>query len=408
MERARAMNVGGLSGPRLRRVHDVMAGYVERGEVPGLVAAVSRHGEVHVVETGAKAIGGDPVRRDTIFRIASMTKPVTAAATMILIEECKLRLDEPVERLLPELADRKVLKRLDGRLDDTVRAKRPITVRDLLTFRMGMGIPMAPPGTYPIQRAMDELQLGQGPPNPSVPPGPDEWMRRLGTLPLIHQPGERWMYNTGADVLGVLISRASGRPIEAFLRERIFEPLGMKDTAFDVPPAKIDRFTTSYSVGYQTGALELFDEPTGGQWSSPPAFPSGAGGLVSTLDDYLVFGQMMLDKGRHGSVRILSRPSVEAMTTDQLMPEQKVGSALVPGYFDSHGWGFGVSVVTRRTEAAATVGKYGWDGGLGTSWYSDPGEDMVTILMTQRAWTSADPPPVCRDFWTLAYQSIDD
>src|SRR5437667_9245914 len=241
------MSTGGLSRARLGRMHDVMTGYVERGEVPGLVTLVSRRGEVHVDAIGTLAYeDSDPMRRDTIFRISSMTKPITAAATMILVEECKVRLDEPVDRLLPELAERQVLKRLDGPLDDTVPANRPITVRDLLTFRMGLGIVMAPPGTYPIQKAMSEQLLGQGPPSPSTPPAPDEWIRRLGTLPLMHQPGERWMYNTGSDVLGVLIARASGRPFETFLRERLFEPLGMLDTGFSVAAAKLDRLATSY------------------------------------------------------------------------------------------------------------------------------------------------------------------
>ena len=237
------------------------------------------------------ALGGnDPMRRDTIFRISSMTKPVTAVATMILVEECKLRLDEPVDRLLPELADRRVLRAVDGPLDDTVPANRPITVRDLLTFRMGFGMVMAMPGTSPIQDAPHEVMLGQGPPHPSKTPAPDEWIRRLGTLPLMHQPGERWMYNTGSDVLGVLIARASGQPFETFLRERIFEPLGMKDTGFSVPAAELDRLATSYWTDPETGALELHDEPDG-QWSRPPAFPSGAGGLVSTVDDYLAFAR---------------------------------------------------------------------------------------------------------------------
>jgi CubicO group peptidase (beta-lactamase class C family) len=403
------MSTGGLSKARLDRMHDVMSSYVERGEVPGMVTLVSRRGEVHVDAMGMKAVGGrDPIRRDTIFRISSMTKPITAAAAMILVEECKLRLDEPVDRLLPELAGRKVLKRLDGPLEDTVPANRPIIVRDLLTFLMGFGMVMAPPGTYPIQKAIGELLLGQGPPTPSIPPAPDEWIRRLGTLPLMHQPGEEWMYNTGADVLGVLISRASGQPLETFLRERIFEPLGMKDTGFSVHAAKIDRLATSYWSNPETGALELYDEAKGGQWSRPPAFPSAAGGLVSTIDDYLAFGQMMLNKGRHGTTRILSRPSVETMTTDQLTPEQKAVSGLVPGYFDSHGWGFGMSVITRRVDVAGTIGGFGWDGGLGTSWCSDPKEDMVLILMTQRSWDSPSPPGVCLDFWTSAYQAIDD
>jgi CubicO group peptidase (beta-lactamase class C family) len=206
----------------------------------------------------------------------------------------------------------------------------------------------------------------------------------------------------------VLIARASGQPLETFLRERLFEPLGMKDTGFSVPAPRLDRLATSYWTAPESGALELYDEAEGGQWSRPPAFPSGAGGLVSTIDDYLAFGQMMLSLGKHESSRILSRLSVELMATDQLTPEQKAVSGLVPGYFDSHGWGFGVSMVTRRDDVAAVPGRYGWDGGLGTSWYSDPREEMVGILMTQRAWTSPSPPDVCLDFWTSAYQTIDD
>jgi CubicO group peptidase (beta-lactamase class C family) len=403
------MSVGGLSKERLERMREVMAGYVERGELPGLVTLISRRGEVQVEAFGTLSFGGQsPMRRDTIFRIASMTKPATAVATMILVEECKLWLDEPVDRWLPELSNRRVLKRLDSPLDDTIPAKRPITVRDLLTFRLGWGIVLAPPDTYPIQKAMSEQELGQGPPSPATVPAPDEWLRRLGTLPLMHQPGERWMYNTGTDVLGVLIARASGQPFETFLRERIFEPLGMKDTAFSVPPEKLDRLATSYATNFQTGVVEIYDEAESGQWSKPPAFPSGSGGLVSTVEDYLVFGQMLLNKGKYGNYRILSRPSVELMTTDQLTPQQKAVSGLVEGYFDTHGWGFGLSVVTRRENLADSIGKFGWDGGLGTSWYSDPAEEMVTIVLTQKAWTSPNPPQVCQDFWTLAYQSIDD
>jgi CubicO group peptidase (beta-lactamase class C family) len=388
-------------------MHDVMAGYVERGEVPGLVTLVSRRGEVHVDAIGARTIGESaPMRRDTVFRISSMTKPVIAVATMILVEECKLQLDEPVDRWLPELAERKVLKRLEGPLDDTVPAHRPITVRDLLTFRMGFGQMIAPPDAYPILQAANEQQIGMGPPNPSAMPAPDEWMRRLGQLPLMHQPGERWMYNTGSDVLGVLIARASGQPLETFLRERLFAPLEMRDTGFSVPEASLDRLATSYWTDLTSGQLVIYDEAKGGQWSRPPAFPSGAGGLVSTIDDYLAFGQMMLNKGKYENERILSRLSVELMTTDQLTSEQKAVSGLFPGFFDSIGWGFGVSVVTRRDDIAAVPGRYGWDGGLGTSWYSDPREELVIILMTQSAWASPSPPNVY--FWTLAYQAIDD
>jgi len=398
------MSSGGLSKARLGRMHDVMAGYVERGAVPGIVTAVSRHGEVRVDAIGMKAVGGsDPMRRDTIFRIASMTKPIAAAAAMILVEECKLRLDEPVDRLLPELADRKVLKRLDGPLDDTVPANRPITVRDLLTLRMGFGFILEPSGATPIQRAASELQVMPGPPKPPTPHPPDEWIRRFATLPLMHQPGETWMYPTRFSVLGVLMARASGQPLETFLHERLFGPLGMKDTGFSVPATQLDRLATCYAVNPETGALERYDGVGDSQWSRPPAFPDAEGGLVSTIDDYLAFGQMMLNKGKHGHERILSRPSVEAMTTAQITPGQKAGSELFLG--DNRSWGFGVSMITRRDDVSAVPGRFGWDGGLGTSWYSDPKEDMVAILMTQ---VLGFPSGIDFDFWTSAYQAIDD
>jgi CubicO group peptidase (beta-lactamase class C family) len=401
------MNQRGFSGARLRRMHEAMAGHVEGRTVPGLVTLVSRRGEVHVDAIGAKTIGGAPVQRDSIFRITSMTKPITAAAAMILVEECKLRLDDPVDRLLPELADRRVLKRLDGPLDDTEPARRPISVRDLLTFRLGLGMILGPPDAYPIQEAVSGLRIvGFGPPDPSTPHGPDEWLRRLGTLPLMHQPGERWMYNTGSYVLGVLIARAAGKPLEAFLRERIFEPLGMVDTGFSVPAAKLDRLVDAYWPDAETGALVLYDAAGDSRWSRPPLFPDGAAGLVSTADDYLAFGLMMLNQGKHGRERILSRPSVEAMTTDQLTPGQKAASDFA-GLWEGHGWGFGMSIVTRRDGVAASPGRYGWDGGFGTSWSSDPVEDLVAILMAQRV---AFPPwsATHLDFLTSVYQAIDD
>jgi CubicO group peptidase (beta-lactamase class C family) len=261
------MSKGGLSKTRLDRMHGLMAGYVERGDVPGVVTLVSRRGEVHVDAIGMKAVGeSDPIRHDTIFRISSMTKPITAAASMILVEECTVRLDEPVDRLLPELANRKVLKRLDARLDDTVPANRAITLRDLLTFRMGFGQMMAPPDAYPILKSASELQIGMGPPQPSTTPGSDEWIRRLGTLPLMHQPGEKWMYNAGSDVLGVLIARASGQPLETFLRERLFEPLGMKDTGFSVPglpPVLQTSFSTSGPRPTKRSTIEAPPGPAG-------------------------------------------------------------------------------------------------------------------------------------------------
>ena len=401
------MKTGGLSRERLVRLHTSMTGYVERGEVPGIITLVSRHGEIHVDAVGNMSLDApDLMRRDTIFRLASMSKPITAAATMILVEEGKLRLSDAAQKWLPELADRKVLSRIDAPLDETVPAQRPITVRDLLTFTMGYGLLLTPTGEYPILKAHNELQIGMIPGYQTQPtPDPDEWLRRLGTLPLMYQPGERWLYGVGSNVLSVLIARVSGQPFETFLRERLFEPLGMNDTGFCVPADKLDRLASCYLASPETGVLDLFDGREESQWGHPPIFPSGANGLVSTLDDYLAFGQMMLSGGKHGGERILSRLSVEVMTTDQLTPQQKtVSSPLFPGFFETNGWGFGVSVVTRRDDIASVPGRFGWIGSLGTSWFSDPKEDLVGIVLTQRA-IAID---VYRDFWTLAYQAIDD
>lgn len=398
-------NSTAFSNKRLGRMHDVMSGYVEHGELPGLVTLISRKGETRVEAYGTMAIGGgEPMRRDTIFRIASLTKPIIAAAAMMLVEECRLRLDDPVDRLLPELADRRVLKRIDSPLDDTVPAHRQITLRDLLTFRLGIGAVIALPGRYPIQRAIDDAGLAPGP-NPVTLP-PDEWMKRLGGLPLIHQPGEGWMYHIGSEIIGVLIARAAGQPLERFLSERLFEPLGMKDTGFYVPADKLHRLPTSYAADPKTGALRVHDEPRDSKWGRPPVFPSGGGGLVSTADDYLAFCRMMLDKGRCGNDRLLSRPAVELMTINHLTPEQRSGPHVILNECD--GWGFGVAVSTRRDDLSAVPGRFGWDGGTGTSAYSDPAEDMVGILMTQRLMDSPAPPAVFRDFWTSAYQAIDD
>ncbi len=396
-----------FSRARLGRLHDIMAGYVERGAVAGVVTLLSRHGEVHVDAIGAQDLDTlTPMRRDTIFRIASMTKPIVAAAAMILVEEAKLRLDEPVDRFLPELADRKVLRAIDSPLDDTVPAVRPITLRDLLTFRLGFGAVMAPPGSYPIQRAMDEAGLAPGPSLASL--SPDAWLARLAGLPLLHQPGEKWLYHTGSDILGVLVARAAGMSLGDFLQERIFAPLGMACTAFSVPPAKLDRLATCYQTDAGTGRLAVYDQARGGRWARPPVFPSGGGGLVSTADDFLAFGRMMLQQGRHGAERILARPTVELMTTDHLTPAQKAASPFFPGFWDKTGWGFGVSVTTRRDGLAPSPGSYGWMGGFGTSWWTDPREDLVAVVLIQRLMTGPNDVTINADFATLTYQAIDD
>lgn len=394
-----------FSSRRPARMREVMATHVARG-LPGVVTLVSRGDETHVEAIGAMALGGPPMRRDTIFRIASVTKPIAAAATMILVEECRLRLDDPVDRWLPELADRKVLRSLDGPLDDVEPAARPITLRDLLTFRAGYGAVMAFPARYPIQKAMEESGVAPGPRLPDL--APDELMKRFGALPLLHQPGERWHYHSASEILGVLIARASGQSLGTFLRERIFAPLGMRDTGFHVPEAKLDRLATCYQADPSSGALKVFDPARGGRFARPPVFESAGGGLVSTADDLLAFSRMLLNGGKLGDVRILSRASVALMTADHLTPAQKAASPFFPGFWDNRGWGFGLSTITRRDDLAGGPGSFGWDGGYGTSWYADPQEGFTGVLLTQRLMDSPEAPGVYRDFWTLAYQALDD
>jgi CubicO group peptidase (beta-lactamase class C family) len=399
------MSASGLSAARLRRLREVLTRHVESGDMPGLVALVARRGEVHVEAIGTLEAGGSaPMRRDTIFRIASVTKQIAAAAAMTLAEECRLRLDDPVDGLLPELADRQVLTRIDGPLDDTVPAQRPITLRDLLTFVFGLGAFMVAPGQYPIQRAMDEAGLEPGSESPPVEP--DEWMKRLGSLPLAYQPGDKWLYHTGSDALGVLMARVTGQPLAEVLAERILRPLGMTDTGFHVPEASQHRLPAAYRPDPATGALILSDDPRNSLWGRPPVFPAAGGGLVSTADDLLAFCTMMLNKGRHGGSRLLARPTVELMTTDLLTEQQKAENGIFFG--GNSGWGLGFQVFLRRKTLASTPGRFGWTGGTGISVYTDPAEELIGILLTQREMTSPGAPNVFRDFWTCAYQAIDD
>ncbi|MCC7023168.1 MAG: beta-lactamase family protein [Thermomicrobiales bacterium] len=399
----------GFSAERLERMHEVMAGHVESDLFPGLVTLVSRRGETRADAIGTLTFdGNDAMARDTIFRIASITKPIVAVAAMSLVEECVLRLDDPVDPFLPELADRKVLRTRESALDDTVPANRPITLRDLLTMRLGYGAIFAAPGQYPIQQAMEEAGVAPGPHIPDL--SADELMQRFGELPLFHQPGEGWLYNSGFDILGVLIARATGQRLGDVLQERIFAPLGMKDTGFTVPAEKLDRLAGSYWTNLATGEFEVFDGIADSRFASPPVFESGAAGLVSTADDLLAFGQMMLGNGEYGGRRILSRPSVALMTTDQITPEQKAISAndFFPGFWASHGWGLGVAIDAQRDLISMTPGRYGWDGGYGTSWYVDPAEELIGILLTQHVWDGSGVLGAFADFWTLTYQALAD
>jgi CubicO group peptidase (beta-lactamase class C family) len=352
---------------------------VAKGVAPGMVGLVDREGETEVVATGALAFGGPPVRRDSLFRIASMTKLVTAAAVMMLVEDGKLALDEPVDRLLPELANRRVLKRPDGPLDDTVPARRPITVEDLLTFRLGWGIDFNPKA--PIVQRVSELGLpGFGMPDPAAPITPDEWLAKLHDLPLMAQPGEKWLYTTGSNVQGVLVARASGKSLPAFFEERIFGPLGMKDTGFSVAAGKLPRIPEAYLA--ENGEPKPYAGLAARLYATPPAFPAGDSGLVSTAHDLLAFSRMLLAGGAYEGHRLLSEASVRAMTTNHLTPAQaEAGQPILePGW----GWGYGMGVATRPTPAGLAAGTFGWYGGFGTSWHMDPTRGLTVILLTQR------------------------
>ena len=382
-----------LTAAGLAALHAAAEQQVADDRVPGLVALVASGPQVHVEALGQLSIGGRPVARDSLFRMASMTKPVTGAATMALIEEGLIGLDEPVNRLLPELADRRVLREMSGPLDETVPAHRSITTRDLLTFTFGFGFVVemfmaAEP--FPVVVASDKARLSTiGPPDVATQPDPDTWIAGLGSLPLLAQPGERWMYNTGASVLGVLLSRAAGQSFGDLLRTRVFEPLGMAETAFWT--TEPGRLATAYRSS--PGGLEIWDPPDGA-YSRPPAFEDGAAGLVSTADDMLAFARMFL----RGGGPVLSAESVRAMTTDQLTPEQKARGGLGPDFFDGQSWSF--------CQAVRDSGAFGWDGGFGTTWLVDPVRDLVVIVLTQRMFEGPGLPEPHRSIQAAAYAAL--
>jgi CubicO group peptidase (beta-lactamase class C family) len=401
-----AIRRGVFSSARLARLHAALQRHVDSGSLPGLVALVSQRGREHVEVIGNTEFGSTvPMARDTLFRLASTTKPITAAGAMTLIEECRLRLDDPVDEWLPELKNRKVLRTIDSPLDDTVPAHRPITVRDLLTFRSGYGEMTFLSPTSPLQQALADarLPLSEWP----FAGSNDEFMARLGRLPLAHQPGERWMYHMSAEILGVLITRVTGQPLETFLRERIFGPLSMTDTTFHVPADRLSRLPACYGSDMVTGKLIVLEAAGAGYATRPGVFESGAGGLVSTADDLIAFGQMMLLNGA-GEERVLSRTAIELMTMDHIAPAEKALSPFFEGDWDTRSWGLGLGIVTTRRDLSDAPGRFGWDGAYGTSWYVDPKEELIGALMIQRRPDRLALPPVVIDFWNSVYQLIDD
>jgi CubicO group peptidase (beta-lactamase class C family) len=389
----------GFDKQRLERLDARLTEHATSGAVAGLVWLAACADDVHVGYAGVLTRGERaPITRNSIFRISSMTKPIVAAAALLLVEESRLRLADPVDELLPELANRQVLVDGTGSPDgDTVPAQRPITVRDVFTFELGLGMDFTQPWPQPMLEAMDALDLGAGPPSPATPPAPDEWIRRLGTLPLMYQPGDRWLYNTGADVLGVLVARAAGQPLESVLRDRLFAPLGMRDTGFCA--ADVSRLGTLY-----TNDGDVYDAPDG-QWAQPPAFPSGGAGLVSTADDIHAFARMLLSGGHTpDGAQLLAPATVTAMTTNQIA----VGRGLSgPSPDASAGWGLGVGVLLRQPGIGPSVGSYGWEGGMGSSWSNDPSHNLIGTILTTDMFAGPFPPPaVVQDFWTGTYTAL--
>ena len=375
-------------------LRSVLETYTDSGSLPGAVGLVSSGSRTETAVVGSATIGGAAMARDSIFRLASITKPITAAAVMMLVEDGRIALDDPVGRWLPELAEPMVVRTPASAVDDVVPATRPITVLDLLSSLAGYGF--ASDFSLPAVQSLFLVQKDGREPA-SFPP-PDAWMAELGRIPLLYQPGEAWLYDTCSTLQGVLIARVSGQALPGFLAERVFEPLGMTDTAFEVPAAKRGKFTSYYRAS-SDGGLELADGPDG-QWSSRPAFPLGNGGLAGTADDWLAFARMLLAEGATASGRrLLTADSVRLMTTDHTTARQRETGEL---FLEGQGWGFGGSVDIAAIDPWNVPGRYGWVGGTGTSAHIIPSNGTVAILLTQVGTDGPVTPQWMRDFWRYA------
>jgi CubicO group peptidase (beta-lactamase class C family) len=375
-------------------VHEVsqaMTRCVADGTLPGYVAAISLDGERGTCAGGRLGFG-DPrsMDPDTIFRVASLSKPVAAALTLTLVADGVLTLETPVATWLPELADPPVLRRVDGPLDDTTAARRPIVVGDLLRLTCGFGLVLT---RGPLFDAIKRDGLLAGPFPPAF--SHDEFMRRLGALPLAAQPGRAWLYHTGFDALAVLLARATGHPCSALLTERVTGPLGMAQTGFS---AAAERLPVAYRPR-SNGELVVLDEPDG-RFAHPPRFEAFGSGLVSTAADLLAFLEMLLA----GGGAVLSPEAVGLMRTDQLDDAQRVtaGSFLGPG----RSWGLGGEVVLERAGTAVAPGSFGWMGGYGTSAYIDPARRLAAVLLTQRSMETSLPPAYMERFWAAVYRGV--
>ena len=359
----------GLSAERLDRLSSVLESEVARGRVPGAVALIARNGRVGYFESFGQrdAAAGAPMAKDSIFRIYSMTKPVVSVAAMMLWEQGRFLLDDPIGKYLPELGDVKVAVLRDGTLEQ-VPAARKITIQDL--FRHTSGLTYEFRGSGPIHKMYMEAKIYRRTQTSA------EQVATLGQMPLINQPGTRWEYSRSTDVLGRLIEILSGESLGSHLHKHIFAPLGMVDTAFHVPPAKHSRLAEAFAKDPDSGGLvQLLDV------RDAPKFESGGGGLVSTASDYAQFLQMMLNRGALNGTRFLSRKTVELMTADHLGPITGAPDLLVPGY--GFGLGFAVRLHAGIATMPGSIGQYFWGGLAGTTFWVDPAENLFAILLIQ-------------------------
>ncbi len=374
-----------------------MVAHLAAPRSPGLAYALQTGDETVIEAHGLADVDRmRPLAPDSLFRILSLTKPITGLVTLMLAEDGVLDLDAPVDALLPELAAPRVLVRPDGPLDQTVPAKRAITPRDLVTCRMGQGQPV---GLEHAPVAEAQRQAGVAPGAwPGAGVTADAWLGALAQLPLIHHPGQAWLYDTGLTVLGIALERASGLGLDTLFRERVFAPLGMGDTGFHVRADALDRLVACYRADDPSGDGFPQHDPAGGgsRFAAPPLFPSASMGLVSTVADYLVFARAMMAGGMAGGRRLISEGGYRELTRDHITAAQKARSPFAPGFWDHTGWGFGLAV--RAGTAAPWPRGFGWIGGYGCAANWNPATGVIGVVMTQRR--SADPhPPLIQDFW---------
>ena len=363
----------------LAQVAPALKGVVDQGTLSGMDTLVWRRGEVIQAEAigHADVEGGVPMQRDTLFRIASMTKPITSIAALMLIEEGKMALTDPITKWMPEFKDMRVLKDAAGSLDDTVPADRDITVEDLFTHRSGLAYGFTSVG--PIAHAHED-KLGSPLINAK---SPDEWLKALGELPLSYQPGERFHYSHATDVLGFLVARVEGKPLGEVLQARIFGPLGMNDTCFWLEPAKRDRLAKLYEARPEGGLRDVSIPHT----PQPLGFEAGGGGLISSADDYLKFARMMLGRGEVDGVRLVKPETIDLMLANRLTDEQRTHAFLGMPFWISQGFGLGVSMILDAEKhqwmGAGADGAFGWPGAFGTWWQADPKNDLILIYLIQ-------------------------